>query len=91
MYVYMFSGQVSPFQPNMQAEAPLWLAVHLRRQQKCRIIPPSWLSIERLTEFKEAEDSETGCTVPPHPNYTEIATLILQHAPEDLPECVCLA
>nr|VZH90180.1 unnamed protein product [Spirometra erinaceieuropaei] len=77
---------VGPFHPNIPCEVPLWLAVHLRRQQKCRIIPPNWLCVTSLTEFKEAEDAESGCTKPPHPHYTEVATLLLQHAPDDLPD-----
>uniref|UniRef100_A0A0X3P914 DNA replication complex GINS protein PSF2 n=1 Tax=Schistocephalus solidus TaxID=70667 RepID=A0A0X3P914_SCHSO len=79
---------VGPFQPNIPCEVPLWLAIHLRRQQKCRIIPPTWLCVTSLTEFKEAEELESGCTKPPHPHYTEVATLLLQHAPDDLPEFV---
>lgn len=67
---------------------PLWVALHLRKQQKCRILPPSWLSVSSLNKFKENEDGETGCAAPPHPHYTELATLLLQHAPEDLPKWV---
>ncbi|VDD84380.1 unnamed protein product [Mesocestoides corti] len=76
--------KIGPFYPNILAEVPLWVALYLRQQQKCRIVPPPWLSVEGLTEFKEAEDMEAGCTAPPHPHYTELATLLLQHAPSDL-------
>lgn len=34
---------------------PLWLAIHLRKQQKCRIVPPTWMDKEVLDEIKEAE------------------------------------
>lgn len=34
---------------------PLWLAIHLRKQQKCRIVPPAWMDKDVLDEIKEAE------------------------------------
>lgn len=36
-------------------KVPLWLAIHLRKQQKCRIVPPVWMDIDRLEEIKEEE------------------------------------
>lgn len=67
---------------------PLWVALYLREQQKCRIIPPDWLTLDKLTTCKEMEESENGCTMPPHPQYTEICTLLLQYAAEDIPKLV---
>ncbi|VDK41348.1 unnamed protein product [Taenia asiatica] len=77
--------QIGPFYPNIPTEVPLWTALYLRQQQKCRIVPPSWLSVARLSEFKEVEELNTGCTAPPHSHYAEVATLLLQHALEDIP------
>lgn len=34
---------------------PLWMAIHLRKQQKCRLIAPFWMDLERLEEIKENE------------------------------------
>lgn len=34
---------------------PLWLAIHLRKQQKCRIVPPEWMDMEILEDIKEDE------------------------------------
>jgi len=33
-----------PFTPPQKTSVPLWLAVHLKKKRKCRIIPPKWLS-----------------------------------------------
>nr|CDS32363.1 dna replication complex gins protein psf2 [Hymenolepis microstoma] len=82
--VDLLDSQVGPFQPNVPVDVPYWIAFFLRQQQKCRIMPPSWFSLTRLTEFKEAEDNDTGCTTPPHPHYAELAILLLQHASDDI-------
>lgn len=34
---------------------PLWIAIHLRKQQKCRIVPPTWMDKDILEEIKETE------------------------------------
>lgn len=44
-----FSLKISPLL------VPLWLAIHLRKQQKCRIVPPAWMERDILEEIKEAE------------------------------------
>uniref|UniRef100_A0A183B580 GINS complex subunit 2 n=1 Tax=Echinostoma caproni TaxID=27848 RepID=A0A183B580_9TREM len=82
--IYLKANSVGPFFPNVPIRVPLWVALLLRQQQKCRIMPPDWLTVEKLNECKEAEETDPGCTVPPHRQYTEIATLLLQHAAEDI-------
>ncbi|VDM17263.1 unnamed protein product [Hydatigera taeniaeformis] len=77
--------RIGPFYPNIPVNVPFWVALYLRQQQKCRVVPPSWLSVARLSEFKEVEGSSTGCTTPPHPHYAELATMLLQHALDDIP------
>lgn len=37
---------------------PLWYAIHLRKQQKCRLVPPVWMDRDMLEEIKEAEKRE---------------------------------
>jgi len=44
----MQQGEYGPFRPNMPVEVPIWLALQLHKRGKCRIMPPSWLSISRL-------------------------------------------
>ncbi|KER30467.1 hypothetical protein T265_03080 [Opisthorchis viverrini] len=76
--------QAGPFYPNVPVTVPLWVAVYLRQQQKCRIIPPDWMTVERLTQCKDREESDSNCTDPPHRQYMEITTLLLHHAPDDM-------
>ena len=40
-----FQGEFGPFNPSMHSQVPLWLAVHLKQRQKCRIEPPDWMSV----------------------------------------------
>ncbi|CAH8666781.1 unnamed protein product [Dicrocoelium dendriticum] len=86
--IQLFPYSVGPFFPNVVITTPMWVALFLRQQQKCRIIPPDWLTVEKLSDCKEAEESESGCTQPPHRQYMELANLLLQHAPEDLQKYV---
>lgn len=32
----------------MPVEVPLWLALQLHKRGRCRIVPPAFLSVERL-------------------------------------------
>jgi len=36
-----------PFTPPQKTSVPLWLAIHLKKKRKCRIIPPKWLSTRK--------------------------------------------
>ena len=53
--VHLISGSLGPFRAGLPVHVPLWLAIHLRKQQKCRIVPPIWMNKENLEEIKEAE------------------------------------
>ncbi|CEG37535.1 dna replication complex gins protein psf2 [Plasmopara halstedii] len=76
-------GNFGPFQPGMTMHVPLWLAIMLKQVHKCRILAPSWLSVDYLSAQLEREKtSEVFEELPFH--YLEIASLLLQNAPEDL-------
>ncbi|KAK9716829.1 DNA replication protein psf2 [Basidiobolus ranarum] len=78
------SGSCGPFRPPGKAKIPLWLALTLKKQQKCTIIPPQWLTVENLTQKLEEEESEGKFSELPY-RYMEIAHLILESASEDVP------
>ncbi|TGZ67498.1 hypothetical protein CRM22_004767 [Opisthorchis felineus] len=82
--IQLLPYSAGPFYPNVPVTVPLWVAVYLRQQQKCRIIPPDWMTVERLTQCKDREESDSSCTDPPHRQYMEITTLLLHHAPDDM-------
>ena len=38
-------GDIAPFNPGLQVDCPLWLAINLKQRQKCRLIPPAWMNV----------------------------------------------
>ncbi len=56
--VCRMQGEYGPFNPSMATQVPLWLAVNLRKRQKCRIEPPHWLNVGGLWVY--------GVRLPPH-------------------------
>jgi len=66
-------------------DVPLWLAVALKQRQKCRIIAPAWMDVERLEANKAAEEESKFFTEMPSNCYREVTQLLLQHAADDIP------
>ncbi|KAJ2359223.1 DNA replication protein psf2 [Coemansia erecta] len=77
-------GPVGPFRPPQKAQAPLWLAVMLKRANRCRIVAPKWLSYAHLHGLcKQEEQPESMFSrLPPH--YLEIAHILLAAAEDDI-------
>lgn len=84
--IHLISGDFGPFRPGLPVYVPLWMAIHLRKQQKCRIVPPSWMDVELLEEKKEEEKQTRYFTRMPSEHYMIEAKLILSLAPEDVPQ-----
>ena len=53
--IYLISGAVGPFRAGIPVKVPIWLAINLKQQQKCRIICQEWMDVESLNEIKEEE------------------------------------
>eukprot|EP00026_Physarum_polycephalum_P015207 Phypoly_transcript_15838.p1 GENE.Phypoly_transcript_15838~~Phypoly_transcript_15838.p1 ORF type:complete len:198 (+),score=24.44 Phypoly_transcript_15838:30-596(+) len=83
--LYFIQGAVGPFQPGVPISVPLWLALTLKKRKKCKIQPPTWLDADYLeTKFdSETHDDKSFELLPFH--YIEIATLLLNHAQDDIP------
>lgn len=58
---------------NKVVQVPLWVAVYLKKLNKCRIYPPKWLTVEYLRGFKEAESISKDALTQLPQNYYEIA------------------
>jgi hypothetical protein len=43
--VVYLKGDIGPFEPSVPTKVPLWLAVHFRQRQKCRIECPEWINV----------------------------------------------
>lgn len=68
---------VPAFTPGLPVTVPFWLALHLRIQDKCKIVPPEWMNVEslRLVLQKEKDDAGQFEELPFH--YVEIAEQLL--------------
>lgn len=53
--LHLIAGTVGPFRAGIPHHVPLWIAMHLRKQQKCRIVTPEWMEVEFLEDLKEEE------------------------------------
>ncbi|RLN95477.1 hypothetical protein BBJ28_00007267 [Nothophytophthora sp. Chile5] len=66
--------------PGITTHVPLWLAIMLKQLNKCRIIAPTWLSVDYLTARLEREKaSDVFEELPFH--YLEIASLLFKKYP----------
>jgi GINS complex subunit 2 len=54
------------------------MAVSLKQRQKCRIVAPEWMDVERLTEKKQEENESKYFTPMPSNHYLEVSQLLLQ-------------
>jgi GINS complex subunit 2 len=79
----VLSGFYGPIKPSSALEVPLWLGIFLKRQQKCKIIPPAWMDLQALKDKFEEERKEEGFAELDF-YYMEIASLLLAHAKDDI-------
>jgi len=83
--VYLIGGDIGPFRASIPTMVPLWVAVNLKQQQQCKIIPPDWMDVEKLTSLKEDEKSNQSFIKMPSEHYMVQAKLILGCASDDVP------
>ncbi|XP_034946216.1 probable DNA replication complex GINS protein PSF2 [Chelonus insularis] len=82
--IHLISGSVGPFRAGMPVIVPIWLAINLKQQQKCRIVCPNWMETENLQVLKENEKLSKAFTVMPSNHYMDEAHILLSTADEDL-------
>lgn len=84
--IYLIGGDLGPFNPGLQVDVPLWLAVNLKQRQKCRIVPPQWMEVEMLQAKKQEEIDSKFFTAMSNGHYMELTQLLLKHATDDIPK-----
>uniref|UniRef100_A0A6J0UTW1 GINS complex subunit 2 n=1 Tax=Pogona vitticeps TaxID=103695 RepID=A0A6J0UTW1_9SAUR len=84
--IYLIGGDLGPFNPGLPVEVPLWLAISLKQRQKCRLMPPEWMDIEKLEQIREQERKEDTFTPMPSPYYMELTKLLLNYAADNIPK-----
>ncbi|XP_075996370.1 DNA replication complex GINS protein PSF2 [Genypterus blacodes] len=84
--IFLICGDLGPFNPGLPVDVPVWLALNLKQRQKCRIVPPDWMDVEKLEELREQERKEEAFTRVPSLHYMELTKLLLNHASDDFPK-----
>nr|BAC25914.1 unnamed protein product [Mus musculus] len=84
--IYPIGGDLGPFNPGLPVDVPLWLAINLKQRQKCRLLPPEWMDVEKLEQMRDEERKEETFTPVPSPHYMEITKLLLNHASDNIPK-----
>ncbi|KAJ2507933.1 DNA replication protein psf2 [Coemansia sp. RSA 2049] len=82
----LVTGAVGPFRPPRKSEVPLWLAVMLKRTNRCRIVVPGWLTYHHLRELCKKEELPDSLFTKLPVHYIEIAHILLTNAEDDLVE-----
>lgn len=86
----LVDGSVPLLRANRRVELPLWIALILKLRQKCRMVPPSWLSLELLKSVCEEEKALPQFSTRLPPNWLEISKIYLTRASDDLQDLVTL-
>ncbi|XP_008308848.1 LOW QUALITY PROTEIN: DNA replication complex GINS protein PSF2 [Cynoglossus semilaevis] len=84
--IYLIGGDLGPFNPGLPVDVPVWLALNLKQRQKCRIVPPEWMEVEKLEEMRELERKENTFTPVPSPFSMGLTKLLLTHASDNIPK-----
>ncbi|EIN10525.1 Psf2-domain-containing protein [Punctularia strigosozonata HHB-11173 SS5] len=88
------SGAYGPLRPPAKSRVPIWMAINLKLKKKCHIVAPDWLTVGRscrewqrpvyLQDKLAEETGGDGFSKLPF-RYAEIAKVLLDIAPDDIP------
>ncbi|GAA6048065.1 hypothetical protein JCM3770_000174 [Rhodotorula araucariae] len=73
-----------PLIPPQKASVPLWLAVHLKKKRRCRIVAPAWLTVVELENILKLEQTQPEFSELPR-DYLEVSKVLLEVASDDVP------
>ncbi|KAK4875402.1 hypothetical protein RN001_011824 [Aquatica leii] len=82
--IHLVSGDIGPFRASLPLNVPLWIAINLKQQRKCKIQPPDWMDVTRLEQIKDDEKSSRTFTKMPSEHYMIEAKLLLGYAADDI-------
>ncbi|KAI9247879.1 DNA replication complex GINS protein PSF2 [Sporodiniella umbellata] len=80
----LIQEKVAPFRPPLSVEVFIWMALLLKRENKCNIVCPEWLTVESLKQRQEEEETNPEFSKLPF-HYMEIAQLLIDTAADDIP------
>lgn len=73
----LINGDFGPFVPAMPTRVPIWMALNLFRQQKCKINLPQWLV--ELDSLYEQQIATAGLIKMPCNHWREVIKLLGSH------------
>lgn len=53
--IHLIAGDIGPFRAGIPVSVPIWVAITLRKKEKCTIIPPEWMDVDLLENKLEEE------------------------------------
>lgn len=82
----LLQGTIGPVAPLQRVQVPLWLATLLRRQQRCTVLVPGWLSLDTLRGWISDERRRTDALVALPWHWYALGTTLLREARADFAE-----
>lgn len=82
--MWLIAGDLGPFKAGIPARVPLWIALYFRAQNKCKLIPPNWMSKTSLEAIKDQEQKSPLFTKMPSEHYMAMAKMIFEICPQDI-------
>uniref|UniRef100_A0AC34RFJ7 DNA replication complex GINS protein PSF2 n=1 Tax=Panagrolaimus sp. JU765 TaxID=591449 RepID=A0AC34RFJ7_9BILA len=79
----LICGSTNAFEPGIPMKVPVWLALHLRKRQKCVINPPSWMNLAELQQMATSEAKSDGFSEIPE-RFFEMSHVLLTQCKEDI-------
>lgn len=73
----LINGDFGPFMPGIPTNVPMWMALNLFRQQKCKITLPPW--ILELDKLNEEQAHSTSLIKMPCEHWREVIKLLNGH------------
>lgn len=73
----LINGDFGPFIPGIPSKVPMWMALNLYRQQKCKITLPSW--IMQIDQLNDDQANSTSLIQMPCNHWRESIKLLLSH------------
>lgn len=73
----LINGNFGPFIPGIPTRVPIWMALNLFRQQKCKINLPQWL--DELDTLYQQQVASPGLVKMPCDHWREVIKLLGSH------------
>jgi len=84
--MFLMDGKLGPFSAGLPARVPLWVALDLRRRERCTLVAPHWMNTHTLEMLKKEERENAFFTKMPNEHYMAMATVIFRSCSQDVPD-----